>query len=63
MGYLHGNFKHPRQTNLLDSIGQKAKNIVEFGVGLKNIYDAGKVIYSGFQAAAPYLETMMLAGL
>ena len=40
---------------MLESIGQKVKHGIEFACAVKGIYDVGKVVYSGFVAAAPYL--------
>lgn len=52
-----------RPPSTIESIGQKVKNAAEFAGTIKGIWDTGKVIYSGFQAAAPYIEAAMLAGL
>jgi hypothetical protein len=57
------NFRNKRSPSMLESIGQKVKHGVEFAGAVKGIYDVSKVVYSGFVAAAPYLETLMLAGL
>jgi hypothetical protein len=57
------NFRNKRSPSMLESIGQKVKNGIEFAGAVKGIYDVGKVVYSGFVAAAPYLEAAMLAGL
>ena len=54
----------------LDAVGsicvtgtRLVKHGIEFAGAVKGIYDVGKVVYSGFVAAAPYLEAAMLAGL
>ena len=48
----------------MKSLGSKVKNVVEFGSTLKGIYDVGRTIYTGIQAATPYvLEAALLAGL
>lgn len=39
MAYINGNFRNPKQIGMLESIGQKAKSVIEFGVGLKNAWD------------------------
>jgi hypothetical protein len=57
------NFRHHRQVGLLDHVGEKVKHAAEFAGTMKGIYDVGKMIYSGFQIAAPYLEAAMLVGL
>jgi len=57
------NFRNKRSPSMLESIGQKVKNGIEFAGAVKGIYDVGKVVYSGFVAAAAYLEAAMLAGL
>ena len=57
------NFRNKRSPSMLESIGQKVKHGIEFAVAVQGIYAVGKVVYSGFVAAAPYLEAAMLAGL
>ena len=57
------NFQNNRQPSYLDTIGQKAKQLGEFGIAMKQIYDVGKMAYRGFEIAAPFLERAMLAGL
>ena len=57
------NFQNNRQPSYLDTIGQKATNLAQFGMAMKKVYDVGKVMYDGFQVAAPYLEAAMAAGL
>ena len=57
------NFKNNRDVNLLEQVGQKVKNITEIAGAMKGVWDTGRLIYSGFQIAAPYLEMAMLAGL
>ena len=57
------NFRHGSHVGLLENVGQKVKNAAEIAGTVKGIWDVGKMIYSGFQSAAPYLEMAMLAGL
>ncbi len=57
------NFRHDSHVGLLEHVGQKVKNVAELAGTMKGIYDVGKMIYSGFQVAAPYLEMAMMAGL
>ena len=57
------NFRNNSHVNLLEHVGQKVKNAAEIAGTVKGIWDVGKMIYSGFQVAAPYLEMAMLAGL
>jgi hypothetical protein len=52
-----------RNPSTLESIGQKVKDVVGIGMALKDIYGLGRLAYSGFTAAAPYLETLMAVGL
>ena len=55
--------RNNQRPNFLDGLGQKVKNVLEFGKAVKGIYDAGKIAYQGFQVAAPYIEAAMRAGL
>ena len=57
------NFRNNSHVNLLEHVGQKVKNAAEIAGTVKGIWDVGKMIYSGFQVAAPYLEMAMMAGL
>ncbi len=57
------NFRHNSHVGLLEHVGQKVKNVAELAGTMKGIYDVGKMIYSGFQVAAPYLEAAMMVGL
>ena len=57
------NFKNNRDVNLLEQVGQKVKHAAEIAGAVKGVWDVGKMVYSGFQIAAPYLEMAMLAGL
>ena len=57
------NFRHSSHVGLLENVGQKVKNAAERAGTVKGIWDVGKMIYSGFQVAAPCLEMAMLAGL
>jgi len=57
------NFRHPSHVGLLENVGQKVKNIAEIAGAVKGAWDVGKMIYSGFQVALPYLEAAMLVGI
>ncbi len=57
------NFRNNRHVGLLDNVGQKVKNVAEIAGTVKGIWDVGKMVYSGFQVALPYLEAAMLVGL
>ena len=57
------NFKNNRDVNLLEQVGQKVKHAAEIAGAVKGVWDVGKMVYSGFQVALPYLEMAMLAGL
>ena len=57
------NFRNNQFSSTMTSLGQKVKNVVEFAGAVKGMYDVGRTVYSGFVAAAPYLEAAMLAGL
>ena len=57
------NFRHPSHVGLLENVGQKIKSAAELAGAVKGAWDVGKMIYSGFQVAAPYLEMAMVAGL
>jgi hypothetical protein len=43
----------------MSSIGQKVKQGAEIIGTLKGIYDTGKVIYNGVQAAAPIIAGLL----
>ena len=45
MGNLQ-NYESHKQINYMTGMGEKVKNLVEFGVGLKKAYDIGKTVYS-----------------
>ena len=57
------NFRNNRHVGLLENVGQKVKNAAEISGAVKGVWDVGKMIYSSFQVAAPYLEAAMLVGL
>ena len=57
------NFRNNSHVGLLENVGQKVKNAAEIAGAVKGVWDVGKMIYSGFQVAAPYLEAAMLVGL
>ena len=56
-------FRNNQFSSTMTSLGQKVKSAVEFAGAVKGMYDVGRTVYSGFVAAAPYLEAAMLAGL
>ncbi len=62
MGNLQ-NYRNNRKSGFIDTIGQKAQDLAQFGMTMKKIYDVGKMAYRGFEIAAPFLERAMLAGL
>jgi hypothetical protein len=53
------NHRKPQHVNYLNGIGEKVKNLVEFGAGLKGAYDTARTVYSLCQAAAPYLLPLL----
>lgn len=57
------NFRNNQRPDWITGLGQKVKNAAEFAGAVKGIYEVGKTVYSGFVAAAPYLEMAMMAGL
>ncbi len=57
------NFRHSSHVGLLENVGQKVKSAAEIAGAVKGIWDVSKMVYSGFQVAAPYLEAAMLVGL
>ena len=57
------NFRHNNHVGLLENVGQKVKNAAEIAGAVKGAWNVGKMIYSGFQVVAPYLEMAMMAGL
>ena len=57
------NFRNNRHVGLLENVGQKVKNAAEIAGAVKGVWGVGKMIYSGFQVAAPDLEAAMLVGL
>ena len=57
------NFRNNSHVGLLENVGQKVKNAAEIAGAVKGAWNVGKMIYSGFQVVAPYLERAMMAGL
>ena len=57
------NFRNNSHVGLLENVGQKVKNAAEIAGAVKAAWNGGKMIYSGFQVVAPYLEMAMMAGL
>ena len=53
MGHLHNlNHKNP---SMLSNIGNKIKNVIEFGTMAKGIYDTGKNLYYAGRVIAPII--------
>jgi hypothetical protein len=44
----------------IESFGQKVKDAAMLASSLKSAFETGKMVYSGVQAALPYLETMAM---
>ena len=59
MAHLH-NRNYQRQS-VWQGIGSKIKTGVEVAGAIKSIWDAGKVIYGGIQAAAPMAGSLLAA--
>ena len=57
------NFRNNQRPSWIEGLGQKVRNVTEFAGAVKGMYNVGRTVYSGFVAAAPYLEMAMLAGL
>ena len=57
------NFRNNRHVGLLENVGQKVKNAAEIAGAVKGVWDVGRMIYGGFQVAAPWIEAAMLVGL
>ena len=57
------NFRNNSHVGLLENVGQKVKNAAEIAGAVKGAWNVGKMIYSGVQVVAPYLEMAMMAGL
>jgi len=53
------NYRRNHHVNFLTGVGEKVKNLVEFGAGLKGAYDTAKTVYSLGQAAAPYILPLL----
>ena len=53
------NYKKPSHTKYLTSLGQKAKHLVELGVGIKGAIDTARTAYSLGQAAIPYVLPLL----
>jgi hypothetical protein len=58
MGNLQ-NFRARKQMHYATGIGEKVKNLVEFGAGLKSAYDIGRTVYSLAQSASPYVLPLL----
>jgi hypothetical protein len=57
------NFRNNQRPDWITGLGQKVQQAAEFAGAVKGMYQVGKAVYSGFVAAAPYLEAAMLIGL
>ena len=53
------NYKKPSHIKYLTSFGQKAKHLVELGVGIKGAIDTARTAYSLGQAAIPYVLPLL----
>ena len=60
MAHLHNLPHNVRNPGMLENIGQKVKTGAEIMGGLKGIYDTGKMLYSGFKIAQPFITAAML---
>jgi|TARA_B110000285_G_scaffold205657_1_gene243587 hypothetical protein len=49
--------QYNKQPKPKESFGQKVKNVSETLGAIKGIYETGKMVYSGIQAAAPYITS------
>jgi len=56
MGHFRDNIK---SHSLMKGIGEKVKSVAELAGTLKGIYDVGRTVYTGFQAALPYVEAAL----
>lgn len=55
MAHLH-NFHKNRKPSFFADVGNKIKYGLELAGTAKGLYDVGKFIYSGMQAAAPMIS-------
>ena len=46
-------------SSFFNNIGQKVQTGIHIASMAKNIWGTGKLLYAGFNAAAPYLEGML----
>ena len=53
--------RKPQHVDYLGGLGQKVKNVMEFGAGLKGAYETGRTLYSLAQAASPYVLPLLAA--
>jgi len=58
MGNLQNHRKHTHM-NYLTGIGEKVKNLVELGAGIKGAIDTARTVYSLGQTAAPYILPLL----
>ena len=49
--------QYNKQQKPKESFGQKVKKVSETPGAIKGIYETGKMVYSGIQAAAPYITS------
>ena len=52
-----GSPQYNKQQKPNESFGQEVKNVSETVGAIKGLWDTGRMIYSGIQAAAPYVTT------
>ena len=51
--------QYNKQRKPKESFGQKVKNVSETLGAINGIYETGKMVYSGTQAAAPYITSAL----
>jgi len=49
--------QYNKQPKPKESFGQKVKNVSETVGAIKGLWDTGRMVYSGIQAAAPYITS------
>ena len=49
--------QYNKQPKPKESCGQKVKNVSETVGAIKGLWDTGRMVYSGIQAAAPYITS------
>ena len=49
--------QYNKQHRPKESFGQKVKNVSEIVGAIKELWDTGRMVYSGMQTAAPYIAS------